>query len=641
VIPRSLTDRLFGIIDPTICATAFQSFLCKYLAPNVSILEADDTTLCEDLEVYQGLSVLVIIVFALGVPILLLYTLTIKSRAYERDDKAADLAVAAKVSKDLDVSLDSAEMMLRNQAIGEDFSFVMDAYDPKYMFWEAIDMLRKLALIGVVLMAGRGSTAQLNAALLMAFFFFAVQVKINPYRHRQDNWLRALTELHVFIIVLVAITMIKTDTSRERVSAQAYNVILFVTFVAFVPAAFMVAVFTKMRFMKSSLTDEASPRSAFDRVWAGVGGSEATEELKAFINETRIAVAGSAYASVLEGKTWRDAHPQVSASEVVKVAEVDFEDAEPNGTLPEDVPPVRSAPALAPSADGTSNADTYYTKYEQGFTGSFADMSDYRGGLEKMIGQCRKDIMQAMEDEHTLVSEGYGASDEMFVTSSYRVKTTPRVEWEFVICEEDMQLSAGFDREDNKDRGFRTNFPPRRLLDEASVLITASFKEKGIDRVVTAAEIKSINLMLEEIIALRLYTGPMFELYNTALRAWGNADARGIVPPYGLVCPGMDVRGSFVTTLHVLNSGVLKLATVQPALTVYRGISAMKLPDSFIHPNEDNIRGGVEYAFMSTTSDENVALTFAKDANRETASTLVVAELGMVDSGASLDWLSQ
>ncbi len=55
----------------------------------------------------------------------------------------------------------------------------------------------------------------------------------------------------------------------------------------------------------------------------------------------------------------------------------------------------------------------------------------------------------------------------------------------------------------------------------------------------------------------------------------------------------------------------------------------------------DRARGGVEYAFMSTTTDETVALSFAKDGNRETASTLVIAELGMVDRGASLDWLSQ
>ena len=44
---------------------------------------------------------------------------------------------------------------------------------------------------------------------------------------------------------------------------------------------------------------------------------------------------------------------------------------------------------------------------------------------------------------------------------------------------------------------------------------------------------------------------------------------------------------------------------------------------------------------MSTTTDEAVALTFAKEGDARTASTLVVASMGMIDRGATLDWLSQ
>ena len=44
---------------------------------------------------------------------------------------------------------------------------------------------------------------------------------------------------------------------------------------------------------------------------------------------------------------------------------------------------------------------------------------------------------------------------------------------------------------------------------------------------------------------------------------------------------------------------------------------------------------------MSTTTSEAVALSFAKGGDARTASTLVVANMGMIDRGASLDWLSQ
>jgi hypothetical protein len=53
---------------------------------------------------------------------------------------------------------------------------------------------------------------------------------------------------------------------------------------------------------------------------------------------------------------------------------------------------------------------------------------------------------------------------------------------------------------------------------------------------------------------LRLYTGPMFKLYNSVLR---EVDKR---------------RGEYVTTIHALNSAILKLSKLQPACKVYRGV---------------------------------------------------------------------
>lgn len=67
----------------------------------------------------------------------------------------------------------------------------------------------------------------------------------------------------------------------------------------------------------------------------------------------------------------------------------------------------------------------------------------------------------------------------------------------------------------------------------------------------------------------------------------------------------------------------------------------MHLPESFLNEDEDGVRGGVEYGFMSTTTSEAVAIGFAKRGGHETAATLFVTELGMIDRGASLGWLSQ
>jgi len=296
-------------------------------------------------------------------------------------------------------------------------------------------------------------------------------------------------------------------------------------------------------------------------------------------------------------------------------------------------------PTHAPADD--DEPDAYYGKFDSGFTGTFADMSDYYGGLESMIGECRKDLMAAMEEEHCEVETGFGASDLEFQTSSYRVTTTPKQEWRFVTTPSAVgDMSAGIDRETGESRGIRAKLNIEDLHAEAAQLITSSFARQGLSRIVTTEEIRDLPLLKEEIIALRLYTGPMFELYNGVLRAWGNTDRRGFTPAYGLV-PDMDVRDRYTTTLHVMNSGVLKVSRLQPAMKVFRGISGMKLPRSFTQRNQDNCRGGVEYGFMSCTVNESVALTFAKNADRTTASTLIESRMGMVDRGASLDWLSQ
>ena len=57
---------------------------------------------------------------------------------------------------------------------------------------------------------------------------------------------------------------------------------------------------------------------------------------------------------------------------------------------------------------------------------------------------------------------------------------------------------------------------------------------------------------------------------------------------------------------------IIKLSRAQTACTVYRGTSGGRLPAKFWAPNTDNIRGGVELAFMSTTLDRKVALHYAQ-----------------------------
>ena len=116
--------------------------------------------------------------------------------------------------------------------------------------------------------------------------------------------------------------------------------------------------------------------------------------------------------------------------------------------------------------------------------------------------------MKAMEEEHCAVVEGYGASDTEFQTSSYRVTTTPRAEWAFVVEPDTVdEMSAGIDRETGRSRGNRTKRSVDELFSNAAYLVSSSFKELGFDLKVTEEDLREIQLLPEEVIAMRLYTG--------------------------------------------------------------------------------------------------------------------------------------
>ena len=93
----------------------------------------------------------------------------------------------------------------------------------------------------------------------------------------------------------------------------------------------------------------------------------------------------------------------------------------------------------------------------------------------------------------------------------------------------------------------------------------------------------------------------------------------------------------YATTLHAVNSCVLKLSKLTKLCTVYRGFTDAVLPSSFFTPNDDGVCGGVEWGFTSTSADKAQAAHYAAGK----ASTLFTNRMGMVDRGADLSWLSQ
>ena len=187
---------------------------------------------------------------------------------------------------------------------------------------------------------------------------------------------------------------------------------------------------------------------------------------------------------------------------------------------------------------------------------------------------------------------------------------------------------------------------PRPIVElEELMEVQANFKLR---------ELGEPEMTIEEAIGLRLYTGPLFVKYNSVLRGL-NSEVGFLQKQLVGLCCGAEVSeqlaareisfaqakgkvNRYTTTLHVINSGIVKTSKLTFAGKVYRGVAGMALPGAFWQANADGVRGGIEGAFMSTTKDRRVAMQYAASGGKG-----IVFEIqqGMIDRGADVGWASQ
>ncbi len=251
--------------------------------------------------------------------------------------------------------------------------------------------------------------------------------------------------------------------------------------------------------------------------------------------------------------------------------------------------------ASAPPTTSTSGKELHsrFAAAEGSFTYTYGGVEQFFAGLEGLIGLPHADFLLGMSLEH--------ASDEPFEAWNSEIKrvTTPRSEWIYVVEKPVGDASVPDRAADTKGR------PGDWRLRDFAALPPA----------------RAAKLLLAEVAGVRLYTGPMYKLYNSVLRA--------------------RQRGAYVTTLHAINSAILKLARQTKACTVYRGVNGGVLPSEFWEENEHGVRGGVDLAFMSTTTERGVALGYMAQGKATAARMLFEIRMGMIDRGADVAHLSQ
>ena len=125
--------------------------------------------------------------------------------------------------------------------VQELFGFAVEDFRPGCWWFEPVDLIRKLALSGLLQFVHRGTAAQCFCGSAIAFASFGVQQHLRPYREPESNVLKALVDTQLFIAFLVSFILRVLDVPEFRGSepfgAEVYGLLLLCSMVLLVCAA--------------------------------------------------------------------------------------------------------------------------------------------------------------------------------------------------------------------------------------------------------------------------------------------------------------------------------------------------------------------------------------------------------------------
>jgi hypothetical protein len=238
----------------------------------------------------------------------------------------------------------------------------------------------------------------------------------------------------------------------------------------------------------------------------------------------------------------------------------------------------------------TSEVSALHSKFTQdpnfkGVRGKFAADELFAAGIDGIVGPLDVQYIRAMYNEHCLNAE---ASKQFTAwNAGHEIKTTPEREWLFVVGRDGLDKSSWtFDVERAEP------------VVEEGMMVEGRNAEK-LAALLRSPEVERSKVTVAEVVALRLYTGPMYVKYNAVLRGMAVATAGGTI---------------YSSTVHLICSGLHKLSRVSEVpkeMKLYRGNGGMALPSSFLEPDVSGCAGGTEPAIMSATPDRSVALGYS------------------------------
>ena len=198
-LPMAL--RVTFLAFPTVSSLAFKAFRCDDLDANddvkVGVMSADFAVECWDeqgdfTDEYQNIRMLAFVaIFAYPVAVPIVYSILFwKARR----------AIWAQTATGL----------------SESITFLTEEYDRSFFFWELLEVLKKLLLVGAMSVVLPGTFNQLALAFVISLCFLVMLMVAKPYKRPEDDVI-ALTAGFALVMFFFFTLILKVQTLTEAV----------------------------------------------------------------------------------------------------------------------------------------------------------------------------------------------------------------------------------------------------------------------------------------------------------------------------------------------------------------------------------------------------------------------------------------
>jgi hypothetical protein len=254
------------LLYPSLSSTIFKMLRCRRLGTRLGVLEADYAVVCigdARYATYRRAALLLVLLVPIGVPALLLALLLRAGRRHRARFRTGEPLLAGAVEHGSAAEHTYAQLH-------KTFGFCIDDFRPGCYWFEPVDLLRKLALTGLLQFAERGTAVQVLCGCCVAVTSLAAQLQLAPYRAAEANLLKALVDGQIFLTFLVSfiLRILASDDGEfdlyEPVGAVAYGWLLLGSMATVVTAAVALTVRQECRGRRFRGSMLATARGEFD-----------------------------------------------------------------------------------------------------------------------------------------------------------------------------------------------------------------------------------------------------------------------------------------------------------------------------------------------------------------------------------------